>query len=225
VAKTKQKAKGDAAPNQDLNSILQLGLKAQVLAQTHQAKIGARLTPAFLAAFATDLAALPHTAPSVLTSHQGQVQLTAAQTAALSDGYDLIKGIRTTVKSHNPDKDVLLAYGVGAKINKLLVKDVVAGLQKIIARMAAQPAEAIAFGLVADDTAALNAALAAITAADQAQEASRAAAPLTIKERNATARRVLSGVKTIAGAGMRAFVGDLTTYKNFEALVSKTAAS
>ena len=31
MAKTKQKAKGDAAPNQDLNSILQLGLKAQVL--------------------------------------------------------------------------------------------------------------------------------------------------------------------------------------------------
>jgi len=37
------------------------------------------------------------------------------------------------------------------------------------------------------------------------------------------ARRIFAGVKKIAGAGMRTFVDNPTTYANFEALVSKTA--
>ena len=55
------------------------------------------------------------------------------------------------------------------------------------------------------------------------QEAGRAAAPQTTLLRNAMARRILAGVKKIAGAGMRTFVSDPTTYAKFEALVSKKA--
>ncbi|MFT3776577.1 MAG: hypothetical protein QM820_65390 [Minicystis sp.] len=62
----------------------------------------------------------------------------------------------------------------------------------------------------------------AIEAADKAQEAARAASPQTTKDRNATAHRLLDGVKKIAGAGMRTFAGkDAAVYASFEALLSK----
>lgn len=216
-----KKAKSDSRPKQDFNAINQLGLKAQALAGKHQAEIGPRLSAAFLIAFAADLAGLLDAVPAVITSHDGQVQLTAAQTSALLSGYNLVKGVRTTVKGHDPDKDVLLAYGIGTKVNRLLVKEVTAALQKILARLAAQPAEAASFDIVAEDQAALKAALDAIEKADAAQETARAAAPQTTAQRNATARRILAGVKKIAGAGMRSFTDDATVYANFEGLVLK----
>ena len=47
--------------------------------------------------------------------------------------------------------------------------------------------------------------------------------PQTTSQRNATARRILAAVKKIAGAGMRAFPSDATTFAKFEALVTKKA--
>ena len=48
-------------------------------------------------------------------------------------------------------------------------------------------------------------------------------APLVTRDRNATARRILAGVKKIAGIGMRTFVQDPTVYANFESLITKAA--
>jgi hypothetical protein len=224
TSKTKAKhAKGDSKPRQNTNAINQLGLKARDLATQHQVKIGSRLPPAFLASFANDLTGLVTAVPAALTARDGKVQLTAAQSTALLLGYKLVKGVRTTVKGHEPDKDVLLAYGIGSNINPKVVKDVTSAIQKILDRLTAQPAEAAAFDIVDDDVTALNAALKTIEQADQAQEAARARAPQTTAQRNATARRLLAGVKKIAGAGMRTFVDDATIYANFEALVTKTA--
>jgi hypothetical protein len=224
AAKTKpKKAKGDSKPKQNPNDINQLALKAQALATKHQATIGTRLSVAFLASFAADLTGLVNAVPAVLTSHAGKVQLTAAQGTALVAGYKLVKGVRTTVKAHDATKEVLLAYGVGTPTNKNLVGEVSAAIQTIIARVAAQPAEATSFDITADDVTALQAALTAIKDADTAQEAARASTPLTTAQRNATARRLLAGIKKIAGAGMRAFVSDATIYANFEGLVTKAA--
>ena len=226
AATTKAKrAKGDSRPKQDFNAINQLGLKAQSLATQHQAQIGPRLSAAFLASFATDLAGLVTAVPAVLTSHDGKVQLTAAQAAALHTGYGLVKGVQTTVKGQHPAKDVLLAYGVGDATDRTSVSEVSAAIQKILDRAAAQPAEAASFDIVAADVAALTQALTAIQQADHAQEAARVAAPQTTAQRNATARRVLAGIKRIAGAGMRTFVNDPTIYANFEALVTKKKGS
>ncbi len=210
-------------PKQTANAIGQLALKAQGLVSQYQTQIGSRLSAAFLTSFNSDVAAFPATVPAVMTTQGGKVQLTAAQAAALDTGYKLVKGIRTTVKSHTADKDVLLAYGIGSKTSKLLVKDVTAAIQTILARVQAQATEAASFNIVADDVTALQGALTAIQAADKAQEAGRAAAPQTTLQRNAMARRLLAGVKKIAGAGMRAFVSDATTYAKFEALVTKQA--
>ena len=227
VAATKSKTKqamGDSKPRQDFNEIGQLALKAQGLVTKYGAQIGTRLSTAFTASFAADITGLNAAVPTVITTQQGTVQLTSAQSVALANGYNLIKGIRTTVKGFGPDESVLTAYGVGTRVDKNIVKEVVAGLQKIAARITAQPAEATSFDIVAADTTALNAAITAITTADATQEQGRAASPQATKTRNATARRLLAGVKKIAGAGMRTFNADSTTYANFEALITKAAS-
>jgi hypothetical protein len=224
VAKTKAKqAKNDSKPRQDFNAIGQLGLKAQGLGNKYKQQLGAKLDATFFADFGNDLVALTAAVPTVITTKDGTVQLTAAQAAALEEGYRLVKGIRETVKSYSPDKDVLLAYGVGTRTSKHLVKDVTAALNKILGRIQAQAAEAQAFG-VDQDVADINAALAAIKTADDSQEQGRAAAPQATKNRNAIARRLLAGIKRIAGIGMRAFTKDPTVYANFEALITKTAS-
>jgi len=222
-AKTKaRKAKSTDKPKQDLNAINQLGLKAHGLATQHQAAIGARLSPGFLTALADDLAALVAAGPQVITTRHGSVQLTAAQNQALLAGYKLVKALRTTVKGHEPEKDVRLAYGIGTKVNTGIVKDVTAALQTILDRVTAYPEEALSFGIVNEDISALNAAIAAIAQADQEQEQARAQAPQTTAQRNVTARRILAGIKKVAGAGMRAFADDPTLYGSFEALAGKS---
>jgi hypothetical protein len=218
-----KKAKGDTAPKQDVHVIHQLGQKAQDLAIRHQVPIGARLPPVFLASFAADLPGLIAALPAVIVAKGGQVQLTAAQNVALLNGYNLVKGFRTTVRGQQPDKEVLLAYGIGDKTNKGSVPEVTAAIQKVLDRMADQPAEAEAFDFVDDDVKALNEALLAIQQAEATQEKARATSPQTTAQRNITARRILAGVKKIAGAGMRTFVGDATVYANFEALLTKAA--
>lgn len=220
-----KKAKGDTRPRQDFSVIVQAGIKAQNLATTHATALGDRLSAAFLAAYAADLAALPDKVPAVITTHDGSVQLTAAQVTALEEAYNLVRGIKETVKSQTGDKDVLLAYGVGTRVNKLLVKEVTASVNKILARIKAEAAEAASFDLTASDTTALQGALAAIQKADQAQEAGRAAAPQSTAARNACARRVLAGIRKIAGAGMRTFNTDATLYANFAGLISSKKAT
>jgi len=218
-----KKAKGDTAPKQDFHVIHQLGHKAQDLAVQHQAQIGARLPPAFFASFAADLPSLIAALPAVIVSKGGQVQLTAAQNVALLNGYNLVKGFRTTVRGQHPDKEVLLAYGIGDKTNKASVSEVTAAIQKVLDRVADQPGEATAFDFVEEDVKALNEALVAIQQADAMQEKARATSPQTTAQRNITARRILAGVKKIAGAGMRTFVANATVYANFEALLTKAA--
>ena len=221
MAKSK---KSSAKPRQEFNAIYQLGTKALNLVTKHQAAIGNRLSTAFLAAFAASLDTLVTAIPAAMNARKGKVQLTAAQTTALDTGYNLAKGIRTTVKGHHPEKDVLLAYGVGSKMSKALVKDVTAALQQILDRIAAQPAEAAAFGFVKEDTDALTAAQAALVKADQDQEKARATAPQTTAQRNATANQILADVKKISGAGMRTFTDNASVYAEFEALSTGKAA-
>jgi hypothetical protein len=230
AATTKRKvAKGDTKPKQDWNEIGQAGLKAQGMAVEYATIIGARLSAAWLTSYGADVTALPLVVPQTITTHAGAVQLTSAQATALENGYNLIRGIRETVKSFSPAKDVLLGYGIGTGVDKALVKEVTAALQTIIARLEANTAEATSFDIVAVDLAGLQAALLAIQQSDTAQEAGRASAPLSTQQRNATGRRVMAGIRKIAGAGMRAFSTppnvNATIYANFAGLISKKKAT
>lgn len=120
-----------------------------------------------------------------------------------------------------PTESQKSAWGVGAKTKKLIVKDVTSALQSIITRATAQPAEATGFGITTADVTTYTAQLTAIKAADQTQEATRANAPLTTKQRNVVLNRILSAVSAISGAGVLAFATDPTVRPAFEALVKK----
>ncbi|MEP7124946.1 MAG: hypothetical protein ABJE95_28715 [Byssovorax sp.] len=159
--------------------------------------------------------------PAAITAKHGSMQHTAAQNVALANCYALITAARTAVKNHQPDNHISLAYGVGTKTNRLVVKEVSAAAQKIVDRATAEPAEAQGFGIIDLDVNAINAALFALHAADLAQEAARAGAPLTTKERNTTARRIIAATKKIAGAGVLAFATNATVRATFEALIKK----
>ena len=215
--KAAAKKNGNTKPRQDWQAIVQSAIKAQDLATQYAAQLGKRVSPAFLTAFTADLTALNAAVPAAINAHHGAVQLTAAQDAALLNGYNLVAGARTAVRGQTSDNDVLLAYGVGIKV-PMLVKHVKTALQKIIDRTTAEPTEAEAFGIVDDDVTAMKDALTLINQADVAQEQARATAPRTFKDRNAIARRLLAGVKRIAGAGMRVFANDPTPRASFAAL-------
>lgn len=218
---TTKAARTDSKPADDWVVIVQRGLKAQDLATRHQVELGARIPPTLLPELAADLDALGDVIPAAITAKHRSIQHTAAQNGALATCYALVTAARTAVKNHQPAQDISLAYGVGSKTNRGVVKEVSAAAQKIVDRATDQPTEAQGFGIIDVDVNAITAALAALKAADQAQEAARAGAPLTTKERNTTARRIIFATKRIAGAGVLAFATDATVRATFEALIKK----
>jgi hypothetical protein len=223
ATKKTQPANTDTKPHETWVAIVQDAIKAQQLVTDNQAALGTRIKATFLTQFSADITGLGVAVPAAITAHEGAQQLTAEQTQALKVGANLIKGIRTAVKGQGPAAAVQAAYGVGSPVNRKLVKSVRSALDTIGQRIAAQATEADGFGITSDDAAAVAAAIAAIDGADQAQEAARATAPKTTKERNAIARRLLAGTRLIAGAGMRVFAGNPTLHANFAALVQKAA--
>jgi hypothetical protein len=214
-------AKTDSKPAADWVIIVQRGIKAQSLANQYQVELGARIPPTVVPELTADLAALGTVVPAAITAKHGSMQHTAAQNVALATCYALVTAARTAVKNHQPAADVSLAYGVGSKTNRGVVKEVSAAAQKIVDRATAQPAEAQGFGIIDADVSAIKAALTALQTADQAQEAARAGAPLTTKERNTTARRIIAATKKISGAGVLAFATNATLRATFEALIKK----
>jgi hypothetical protein len=222
-ANTPQPANIDTKPQQAWAQIVQTAIKAQGLVNDNAAALGGRIVPAFFSQFGADITGLSAAVPAAMTAHTGAAVLTAAQGAACEVGANLVKGVRTAVKGQRPPPAVQAAYGVGQLVNKQVVSSVRTALETISTRIAAQPAEAATFGIATEDATAVTNALTAIEAADQAQEAARAGAPKTTKARNATARRLLAGIRLIAGAGMRTFASNKTLFDNFAALVGKGA--
>jgi Asp-tRNA(Asn)/Glu-tRNA(Gln) amidotransferase A subunit family amidase len=214
----------DTKPRWDFNAIGQMARKAILLADGHAVEIGSRLPPGFTKQLAADTDSLDVAVPVAMNNKDSQVQLTAAQGSALETGYKLVKAIRASVKGENPEKDVLLAYGVGIRINPRVVKDVKAAIKKILDRLAAQPADIKRFDFVQEDVDALKAAYAVIETADRDQEAGRAGGPAVTRGRNALANKILRAIKKIAGAGMRACAGDAAAYASFEALIVRKAS-
>ena len=214
-------ANQDTKPNKDFTVITQLGLTAYQLTQQYSTQLAGRLNAALVPTLQTDLGSLDVVIPAVKGAHADSKQSTTAQNDALSTGYDYVTAIRHAVGRKQPDASIKKAYGVGAKTNKLIVKDVVNALQGIVARASGNAAEAQGFGITTDDVTIYTAQIAAIKAADQSQETARANAPLSTKQRNIVLRRILSAVDSISGAGVLAFATNPTVRTSFEALVKK----
>ena len=211
--------KKDAHPSKDFNASTQRGLKALALAQTHQAALVPRLAAGTLDGLTADLQKLGADVPGALVRRSAAKTATKSQNEALAQGYLLVTAIRTSVARRGAAADVRAGYGVGVKTSEKVVKQVAAAISLILKRAGEKPAEAAELGILQKDLGALGEDLAAITAADGAQEEKRAGAPGATKERNRTANRILAAVDVIVGAGVVEFAKDAGLRSAFEALV------
>ena len=167
--KTAAKAKGTARVTKSPTEVTQLGLKAQGLLTKNTAQLTPRLPTTLAANLSSDLASMGVVVPAVQGAKEDASTSTAAQASELEQGFNLVTAVRASVARDRPAKGVRLAYGVGLKMSKSLVKDVTNALQRIVNRATAQPAEAAGYGVTAADVTLFTAQIAAIKEADQAQ--------------------------------------------------------
>lgn len=215
------KAKTTTRPNKDFSSITQNGLSALGLANSHKTLLEPRLPTGLIAQLESDLIHLGTIVPAAKQSKHTQQAFTLSQAEALAQGYALVTAIRTAVQRRGAPIDVRKAYGVGAKVNPTLVKDVLAAIGAIVDEANKNIAAAGAYGILASDITALSNARDAIQKADQAQEKVRNEAPLTTKLRNETAGRIVVAVDAIVSAGLIQFALDPKLRAEFEALIGK----
>lgn len=213
-------AKKDGHPKKDFNAVTQTGLKALALAEKHHDALVPRLPAGMVDRLTADLSKLGADVPGALVTRSTAKTATVSQNEALAAGYSLVTGIRTAVQRRGAAAEVRKGYGVGAKINPKVVKQVAAAIRVILERAAAMPGEAAGLGILQKDLGALGDDLAAILSADGAQEEKRAGAPTATKERNRTANRILEAVDVIVSAGVLEFAKDGEVRGAFEALVS-----
>lgn len=205
-------------PKRAFTSITQLGLTAFNLATLHKALLDPRLPVGTVAGLAEDLDTLGVVVPAAKQVHDEAQVATGEQDQVALKGYARIRSVRAAVRKVNAPIDVQSAYGVGAAINPRIARDVKAGLQQIVDRATAKPAEAAALGILQKDVDAMKAVRQALMDADKTQEQKRAKAPLSTQERNRTANRILLAVGRISAAGGIEFADAPTTLASFEAL-------
>ena len=214
----------DTLPKKDFSSITQLGLKALNLALSHAAALTPRLPRDMLKGLAEDLQSLGVVVPGAKQARVEAMSATTTQNAALQQGYSRVLQIRAAIRRAKAPAEVQHAYGVGVVVRAHVVRDVKAAIQQIVDRANLQPDEAASFGILRKDIDALTLALEAITDADTKQEQKRASAPLSTRERNRTANRILAAVARIEGSGRMEFAHDATTRASFEELGKGPAA-
>lgn len=197
----------------------QAGLKAHNLAVTHKAVLEPRLAPGVVDGLAADLTQIGIVVPGAVQTRTVARTAKVSQDVALAQGYALVSAIRAAVVRAKAAADVRKAYGVGAKVNALVVKDVKASIATIVARAEANPSEARSLGILQKDIDALKADNDAITAADEDQEKKRATAPQSTKARNQTLVRIIEATDRIAGAGILEFAKDEAIRAEFQALI------
>lgn len=211
----------DTHPRRDFNQITQIGLKAYSLALTYQPVIDARL-PGTIAALAADLDALQNAVPDALQTRHEAILATAEQNEIARQGHAQVQALRQTIRKSGASRTIQRAYGVGQVTLPRRVHQVKAALQQIVERALAAPQEAAGFGLTPADVSEMAAFITQLAGADMAQEKKRADAPLSTKERNKIANRVVQTAALIAGTGMRAFVQNPAELADFKALMAST---
>ncbi|MEO7327706.1 MAG: hypothetical protein ABI193_03945, partial [Minicystis sp.] len=193
-------------------------LKAFNLALLYAAVLDPRLPAGVVPGLEEDLETLGVVVPGAQQARHESQSATVTQDARGRKGHALVRSVRTAVRKAKATPEVKKAFGVGQLLRPLVVTDVIAGLQQIIDRASADPAEAASVGILPKDLAAMVVARDALAGADKAQEQKRASAPLSTKERNRTGNRVLLAVSRISGAGILEFAGSPEVLASFEAL-------
>lgn len=210
----------DGHPGKDFSLITQLGLKALALATEHTDALRPRLPAGLIEGLGMDLQRLGAAVPGAKTTHAVAKAATVSQEVVLAQGHALVTAIRALVQKAGAEKDVRKAFGVGVTTNIKVVKHVRSAIAQIVERATKFPAEACALGILPKDIEALRGHEAAITAADDAQELSRAGAPQSTKDRNRAANRIVEASHRIAAAGALEYANEPAVRAQFEALNS-----
>ena len=130
-----------------------------------------------------------------------------------------MSAIRTAVGRTKPRYDVRRAYGVGQHVDRRVVTHLVVAMNEIIKRATELPEEARGLGVLDRDVEELRLLVATIQRANDEQETSRARAPVSTRDRNIAAGRILAAVDRIVGAGLIEFARSPAKRAEFEALV------
>jgi hypothetical protein len=210
----------DTHPGKPFHIVIQVGWKTLNLANTHKTEINERL-PGAIETLALDLDVFSVAIPGAIQKRSQSVAATAQQRDLIREGHTRVDAIRTMIQKARAPKGIQRAYGVGRNVAPNRHASVTAALQQIVKRATDAPEEAASIGLGPVVLAEITSFLGLLNATDKTQEETRAAAPLSTKERNLVANRILQTVALIAGAGMLAFAGDPTTHASFEALVRR----
>lgn len=212
-------------PRKAFGQITQVGLKAHALAVAHKADLDARLPAGLVDGLESDLDSLGVLLPGVKTTRAASKAAMGDQDTALAQVHERVIAIDAAVRSTPSLKSVRRDWGVGAKVNAKLVKDVLSEADTVIARAAAAPDEAREAGLLQADLDTLAADRAAAATANKTQESTRAGSPQATAARNEAARRVLYAAQKIAAVGVLHYVASPNDRKAFEALKHQAADS
>ncbi|MBI5547930.1 MAG: hypothetical protein HY901_28950, partial [Deltaproteobacteria bacterium] len=172
--------------------LIQTGLKALDMARAHG--LAVRLVVGKLDELEADITGLGGLVPRAIETKKEAQVATATQQERLAEGWARVTAIRMAVKRTADAADVRKAWGIGTKSNQTSVKNVLAMIDQMVARAASNPTEFRAAGLLSTDIDAMKAAAGAIRDADVVQEARRARAPFTTRERNLAGDRIIKSI-------------------------------
>lgn len=203
------------------DALKQRGLKSVALATTHEAVLAPRLPPGHKAYLEDKLRQLGIAIPTQKAARERAKQLSVAQREAFGDLLALLTALRQNVKA---DSDSTAQdrkeYGVGLKLDPRNVEATLAASLSVLRVAREKPERAQLLGILPADLTKLEALYQAAKSADEAEDSTRANAPLTTKERNALVESVEAAVKKIGGAGVLAFAFDPKIRAEFEALLA-----
>lgn len=205
-------------PTAAFDDLRQCGFKTYELATRHRAKVEPRLGAGVLDGLAKDLALLNSLVSETEVTGTQTKAATANQNERLADAAATVSAIRIGVAKQGATAEQRAGYGLPTKLNAKVVTSVIALGNVIIARARKRPAEARSFGILGEDLEDLRTLLAALEAADAAQEKARAWKPTTTRERDEAAQRIAKAVRAISGAGVIAFRTDPVLRAAFDAL-------
>lgn len=140
------------------------------LAGQFRPKLEARMGAGFIDGLKADTASLRELLGGASAQQATKRASTISQNDAVAEGAALTSGLRGLVRSGAAtDKAVWRAWGVGQQVNHTVLS-VQKGLASIISAASADPSAARAIGVLQDDLDRASTLLAAVSAADTAQE-------------------------------------------------------
>ena len=185
-----------------------------------QTELESRLDAGILDGLLSDTNELRNDGAVALSKRADRKAATMTQAAALALGTATVVAMRTAIRRAFPDdKPLHRELAVGRKVSPHAVGSVVAGLRTVLDAVAANPEKTRAAGILPQDIEDAQRALAALLAADQAQDQHSVSAKEAMARRTATQLRVEAAIGKVLAAAAVAFRKRPDVLARFESLV------